>query len=170
MSEYRSFRLLRESYAPPERTSVDYNESEKQIFREQFKPIAQRYRFCSRAFIMIFLALFLPMFFGWMNGTSFGKWFPFLVFVLIALAITLFIVFRPKCPACKGSVESEIRIFCPECGGKVRPGGFFKSPHCLSCGTNCLLWERGICAASTSKPNEVTSFIRRPVRPCGEAA
>ncbi len=134
MSEHRSFRLFRDSYVPPEKTSADYSESEKQMFRAQFKPIARRYRFCSRTFIIVFLALFIPMFLGLLDGTQFGKWFPFLFVALMALAIVFFISIRPACPACKRNMEGEVRTFCPECGGKVKSGSFFISPECLACG------------------------------------
>jgi hypothetical protein len=137
MSEYRSFRLFRDSYAPPEKISADYSESEKEIFCDQFKPIARRYRFCSRTFIIIFLALFIPMFFGLLDRIQIGKWFPFLFVGMMLFAIAFFILLRPICPACKRKVEGDVRKFCPECGNSdLTPKSFFLWAKCHSCGVN----------------------------------
>jgi hypothetical protein len=120
---------------PPEKTSADYTESEKQVFRDQFKPIAKRYRFCSKAFLIAFLALFIPMFLGWLDGTQIGKLFPYFFMAVMVIAIILFISISPICPACKRKVEGEIRTFCPECGSSdLTLKSFFLWAKCHSCG------------------------------------
>ena len=135
MPEPRSFRLFRDLYSPPEKTFADYTESEKQMFQNQFKPIAQRYRLSSKIFIVVFLALFIPMFFGWMDGTRFGEWFAFLFFGIIASGIIIFLLLQPVCPACKRKLEDGVRKFCPECGSSdITPKSFFLWAKCHSCG------------------------------------
>ena len=130
MSEYRSFRLFK--YSPPDKTAANYSEAEKEQFRIAFRPVASRYRLLGYMFFASLLAGWLFWFFtkrsdwGWAFGGAVIFW------------IIYWILFGPVCPACKRKVDNGVRTFCPECGGKVRPGSFFKATHCLSCGKD--LW------------------------------
>ena len=116
MSETRSFRFFQEANSPPEKTSADYTESEMEMFREQFKPSAKRYRFISRVYLAAFLVLLIQVIFAWMSGTSLDKWIPFLYFELIGIVVISLssILSQLFCPACKHNLDGNIRTFCPE--------------------------------------------------------
>jgi hypothetical protein len=133
MSKMRSFQLFR--YSPPEKTAADYTEVEKEQFRKLFEPSAKRYRVYSWIYLVVLFCFFALLFF---SATK-GSWMTLLFVGLIALFVLLSVFLRPLCPACKREVDGAVRTFCPECGGKVSPGGFFKPPQCLSCGKD--LWR-----------------------------
>ena len=131
MSEYLSFRLFR--YTPPEKTAADYTEIEKARFREEFKPVAKRYRIRSRIFLVGILCSFILLFLFTPKGAVINSW-ATPVFVVFVLLFVLFSLFSPPlCPACEQKVDSEVRTFCPVCGGKVDRRGFLKIPYCSSC-------------------------------------
>jgi hypothetical protein len=132
MSEIRSFRLFQ--YSPPEKTAANYSEAEKEQFRSEFSHIARQYRIYNYVVLIMGVAAFLLLILSKRNDS----WYWF--FSFLALAILYSILFGPVCPACKQRVDGRIRTFCPECGGRVSPGGFCKAPQCLSCGVD--LWQR----------------------------
>ena len=133
MFKMRSFQLFR--YSPPKKTVADYSEAEKEQFRVAFKPIATRYRIFGYFFLSLCFVVFAPIVFFKQD-----KW--LWVFVSVIACVFLYsLFFAPACPACELSVDDRIRTFCPECGGKVSPGGFFKAPQCLSCGKD-LWWGK----------------------------
>jgi predicted RNA-binding Zn-ribbon protein involved in translation (DUF1610 family) len=131
MAGMRSFRIFK--YSPPERTAADYSESEKEHFRVAFKAIALRYRIFGYSFLALGLAGFLLLVLSKQNY----RWWLF--FSIMVFAVIYSLLFGPLCPACKRKVEDGVRTFCPECGGKLRSGGFLKAPQCLSCGKD--LWR-----------------------------
>ncbi len=133
MNEYRSFRLFK--YSPPEKLAVDYTEVEKEQFREQFRPIAKRDRVYSWIYLVVLFCFFALLFYSAIKGS----WVTRLFMGLGVIFIFLYVFLRPLCPACKRGVDEMVRTFCPECRGKVSPGGFFKAPQCLSCGLD--LWR-----------------------------
>jgi hypothetical protein len=129
----RSFQLFR--YSPPEKTAADYTEVEKEQFREQFKPIARRYRMCSRIFLVgIFCCFALLLFFATKSAALYS-WIILVFIGLVALFVSVSIFWPPLCSACKRRVDGEARTFCPVCGGKVERSGFLKIPYCPSCDT-----------------------------------
>jgi len=131
MLKMRSFRLFR--YSPLEKTAADYTESEKDHFREQFKPSARCYRVRSRIFFVgIFCCFALLLFFATKSAVL-HSWVTLVFIGLVALFISLSIFLPPLCSACKQRVDGEVRTFCPVCGGKVERRGFLKIPYCASC-------------------------------------
>jgi hypothetical protein len=127
MSKMRSFQLFH--YSPPEKTAADYTEVEKEQFREQFRPIAKRYRVYSWIYLVVLFSFFALLFY---SATK-GSWVTLLFIGLVALFILLYVFLRPLCPACKRGIDGEVRTFCPVCGGKVERRGFMKMPYCSSC-------------------------------------
>jgi hypothetical protein len=131
MSEMCLFQRFR--YSPPEKTVADYSEPEKEQFRSEFRPIARQHRIFNYVFLIIGIAVFLLLILSKRNDW----WLLFLS--VLAFGILYSLLFDPVCPACERRVNGRIRTFCPECGGKVSPGGSFKAPQCLSCGMD--LWR-----------------------------
>ena len=141
MSRPRSFRLYQYQYSPPPKTVSDYSEAEKaeirSTFRHQAALHAARSRkiawivcafvacgiivMCSRNGGLRLINFFIPCFVG------------FVVFALFEKSLL--------CSACRLDIE-WIVTFCPECGGKVKLGGWFTSAQCLSCGKK-LFRRRG---------------------------
>jgi hypothetical protein len=93
-----------------------------------FAPAAQKYRSGSRmaiailgiGFALVFTGFLLPKAYtGWIVAAFFVCW-----LVLVVIAITRS---ELECPACHGNlVSSQLGSYCP--------GGWFRSPHCDSCG------------------------------------
>ncbi len=114
--------------------------SEKEIFCEQrSNRLRGDYRFCSRTFIIIFLALFIPMLLsGCWTGYKSANGFRFFSLGMDAICHSLFqSLLRPICPACNRKVEVSVRKFCPECGSSdLTPKSFLLSAKCHSCGVN----------------------------------
>ena len=140
MPKPSSFRLLK--YSSPRRTVAEYTEAEKKRFKEKFQPAVENYRRYSKNLIAVFLSLaaFFLVFWMLVGGTlahKFAGYFAVCCSVLLLAFILaswiLAIKYDPICPACENGVDRVLKTFCPECGSKINPGGFFKTPQCLSC-------------------------------------
>ena len=116
-----------------------FSPEEQRRLREIFAPMAQKYRSGSRMAMMAFgfmaattfTGFLLPKAYaGWIVGSGFICWLVFLGVGITRLGLEL------GCPACHGNLFSrELGSYCPECGaGSLKPGTWFRSPHCDSCG------------------------------------
>jgi len=148
MTKQPLFRLV--DYSPPRKMVEEYSESEKKLFREKFRSIAENYRwgckFCVIGFFSLVVVFSVLAVLG-TNGNISQKATGYFVVCLVVLmvvfistALILAIKHDPICPACDNAVERVLKTFCPECGSRqILLGGFFKSPHCNSCGKD--LWR-----------------------------
>ena len=128
-SEIKSFQLFKAN--PPTRFAADYSESEKEIFRAEFKVLATRYRRISRVVLLCFATTFV---------SAIWKSVPFLNILGIVAAIGFLgiLFYRGSgvhflCPGCHNRLEVRFGAFCPECGEKLLAGGFWKPFICSSC-------------------------------------
>lgn len=124
----------RKPVASPERVVTDYALEDIAEFREQFRPVVDRYRRRWRVagfglaafFLCIISAQALPnhlFLYFWAAGIC--LWF----FVVFAVPRT------PDCPACHTRLGADFGAFCPECGSRsLQAGSWFRSPQCSSCG------------------------------------
>jgi predicted RNA-binding Zn-ribbon protein involved in translation (DUF1610 family) len=120
----------------PQRFATDYSSQEQSQLREEFKPLAKKYRERMRAayitlavgFACILLVFFLPKnLLPWMIGGFFICW---LVVVFLAVVSPM-----PNCPACKNKIDGDFGDYCPECGANaLKRRSWFRAPQCSACG------------------------------------
>lgn len=132
----KSFRLyLRPPVITPRRVVADYRPEELTRFREEFLPIAERYRRYGRiGYSLVFLGATcilsswaFPRFFSWLLGGFFACW--------LAIMLLVFLSPVPKCPACHNALDQGIGAYCPECGAHaIQRASWFLAPSCSSCG------------------------------------
>jgi predicted RNA-binding Zn-ribbon protein involved in translation (DUF1610 family) len=143
MKNQPTFRFV--NYSPPQKTVEDYSDVEKELFKTEFQSTAENYHRGSKFVAVGFFSLIVLFFIFWVlgaNGIISQKFTGFIVVCFVVLLITfiftiliLAIKHDPICPACDNAVDRVLKTFCPECGnGQILSGGFFKSPHCNSCG------------------------------------
>jgi predicted RNA-binding Zn-ribbon protein involved in translation (DUF1610 family) len=132
----KSFRLyLPHRVVTPLRFVGDYQPEELERFRDEFQPIARRYRrfnrFCyvSLAILAACVPLFLtfPLLDPWLWGAMIFFW-----SMLMLLAIQ---PPAPDCPACRNALDQGVGYYCPECGAKaIQRGDALSATFCASCG------------------------------------
>lgn len=109
----------------------DYKADELELFREQLRPVASRYRWHIRLFLLG-VAGFLG---NIVCGVIFRmEWFfvPAIIFHLVGLAAGLTVPLL-ECPACNGCLY-RFKRYCPECGStKFEAEGGSLPSYCGSC-------------------------------------
>jgi hypothetical protein len=131
-----SFSIVRGPVAVRPVVATDYSGAESDAFRDQFKPLAARYRrrlrrtgWSMAGAVALFVALgfLLPnecTIYCFLGGVS-----SFLLIGVIGWPVL------PPCPACHNPLDTGLGMFCPECGSpSLQPGGWFKPPKCGACG------------------------------------
>jgi len=102
--------------------------------REQFRPLAQRYRRRSWMTLVGMVGAIVCTALGMVLLPNLGLYF-WLGGVCSCLLIMLTGPVTPPCPACHHQLDSRFGAFCPECGSQsLRPGGWLGYPRCDSCG------------------------------------
>jgi len=130
MAEQPYFELTR--YSPPEKTTDDYSEAEKEQFRKSFKRVTARSRKFSDT-ALVALVVCLPLFIFSRNN-SFRTPVNVGFISIVAFMFVGSVIARLTCPACKKAADDTVRSFYPECGGKATSGGLFYAAECPSCG------------------------------------
>jgi hypothetical protein len=133
----KPFRIyLRTPKSTPQRFVEDYSSEEQLRLREEFKPLAKRYRqrmyagyaVLGSAFFCILPGMIFPkIMFPWLMSGFFVCWL-ILLFVVILSPV-------PGCPACHNKIDLGFGDYCSECGAHaLKPGSWMRAPQCSACG------------------------------------
>jgi ssDNA-binding Zn-finger/Zn-ribbon topoisomerase 1 len=104
--------------------------------RQQFQPIAAKFRNRSRIFIAFILTGVFLFIIASFFGFSKSGWFDgfFVVCILSALITAFFFFPKLRCPVCSSDAARYPDFYCPECGGSRLSQGWLFSKKCADCG------------------------------------
>jgi hypothetical protein len=130
----KSFHVyLREPTFNPARIASEYTAEEIEIYRNKFKPLAERYRNGQRKISVLIAVFVVTILIGVFIPPSVAPYFLPIVVGAILSGIVLQIIYRlPKCPCCSGSLGHN-GSFCPQCGSKFQKHSILGTPYCDSC-------------------------------------
>lgn len=146
-NEMKSFRLYVPQPAVPLAIGdeTDYSPEELQSLREQFRPLAGRWRSFVRLqqrLIALWIGIVICLFFfriQWLLPVA-------VVLYMAAFALGIFMEFSLKlcCPGCQNNLERELGDYCPECGhrGGMQSPGWLRGMKCDRCGMT-LSYQKG---------------------------
>ena len=148
---------------PVAKVADEYSAEEQMRFREQFAPVAQRYRQRNRRRKVcvigcaIWMGIPAYIYFATVVGLHIIpasglpadlSWIWFVVLLPWALASIVFQLSMPRleCPACHNLLDRRLGQYCPECSSsQLEPEHWYRAPRCNACGKRMARAKGGRC-------------------------
>jgi predicted RNA-binding Zn-ribbon protein involved in translation (DUF1610 family) len=102
--------------------------------RQQFQPVAQRYRRHCRMSIALIFTSILSAWVASAYDYERSPWFvAFFLLSALVFIVATFLAPALRCPTCGANAGGELERYCPECGGSPLDESWLFARRCSSC-------------------------------------
>lgn len=102
--------------------------------RQQFQPIAQRYRRHGRVFLVCVFTAILSGLIALAYHHDRSHWFgAFFMLCILTGIVAMFLAPALRCPTCGADAGDRLERYCPECGGSPLAESWLFARRCTSC-------------------------------------